>query len=365
MNVVVLGGGYAGLACLARLSRVLPRAERVLVEPFRWHLRRTLLHETIRKPLSALRADLAPIARRWGFRHHRGEVDWSVDDLVEWSQTRRLRVGSREIPFDALVLATGLPGVGGRVSRNHVPPVPLESLATGPGVRAYKRLAAVEGRAWVVGAGASGLQCLFELAAARPPGAPLGLIEAGESILPTEPEGLRRDVLRRLDNLDLDLRLGTFYAGYGRGRVRMESAAGQVSEPADGVLLCTGPRKARIEADASGRVLSGGQPLPGLYAAGDCAYWSGVRFDAATAQTAVRKGRHVATTVARVAAGREPSKWRAQQLGFFMSLGPRNAVGWAFRRGTLITGRPALAAREAIEARWDLLLRGFDSFAAL
>jgi NADH:ubiquinone reductase (H+-translocating) len=365
MNVVVLGAGYAGLACLARLSRVLPRAERVLVDPMRWHLRRTLLHESIRKPLSALRADLAPIAKRWDFRQYRGQIDWSGDDLVEWSQTRRLRVGSREIDFDALVLATGLPGVAGRVSRNHTPPVPLESLASGPGVRAYKRLAAVEGRPWVVGAGTSGLQCLFELAAARPPGAPLGLIEAGEGILPAEPEGLRREVLRRLAGMNVDLRLGTFYNGFGRGRVRMEGAAGQVSEPADGVLLCTGPRKARIEADASGRVLSGGRPLPGIYAAGDCASWNGVRFDAATAQTAVRKGRHVASTVARVLAGREPPKWRAQQLGFFLSLGPRDAIGWAFRRGTLITGLPALAAREAIEARWELLLRGFDSFAAL
>lgn len=365
MSVVVLGGGYAGLACLARLSRLLPGVERILVEPLRWHLRRTLLHETIRKPLSALRADLAPIAKRWDFRHHRARVEWSMDELAEWSETRRLRAGSRDIEFDALVLATGLPGVTGRVSRNHIPPVPLESLAAGPGVRAYKRLAAAEGRAWVVGAGASGLQCLFELAAARPPGAPLGLIEAGEIILPSEPEGLRHEVLRRLGEMDLDLRLGTFYAGFGRGRVRMDGPEGRVSEPADGVLLCTGPRKTRIEADAAGRVLAAGRPLPGIYAAGDCALWTGVRFDAATAQTAVRKGRHVAGTVARVLAGREPGRWRAQQLGFFMSLGPRDAVGWAFRRGTLIRGRPAVAARDAIEARWDLLLRGFDSFAAL
>ena len=30
----------------------------------------------------------------------------------------------------------------------------------------------------------------------------------------------------------------------------------------------------------------------------------------------------------------------------------------------LMQGLPAVAAREAVEARWDLLLRGVDSFAA-
>lgn len=365
MNVVVLGGGYAGLACLARLARVLPAAERHLVDPNRWHLRRTQLHETLRKPLADLRADFAPIARRWGFRHHWARVEWSADRLVEWSRAGRLPVGHRELEFDALIVTTGLPGIAARASRSRTPPIPLEALATGAGVNAWKRLASAEGRAWVVGAGASGLQCLFELAAARPEGAPLGLVEAAGSILASEPAGLRREVLKRLHALDLDIRLGTRYEGFGRGRVRMSGAGGKLAEPAAGVLLCTGPTARRIEADAAGRVLHRRRPLPGVYAAGDCARWSSVPFDAATAQTAVRKGRHVAETVARVIDGREPEDWDARQLGFFLSLGPHDAVGWAFARAALVNGLPAVAAREAVEARWDLLLRGIDSFAAL
>jgi NADH dehydrogenase len=364
MRIVVVGGGYAGLACLARLARVLPDAERHLVEPNRWHLRRTLLHETLRRPLADLRADIAPIARRWDFRHHAARLEWSEDRLAAWSSTRRIQVGRRELGFDALVVTTGLRGIAGRVSRSRIPPVPLESLATGPGVNAFKRIAAAEGRAWVVGAGASGLQCLFELAAARPEGAPLGLIEASEKILSAEPAGLRRAVLKRLGELDLEMRTGTFYSGFGRGRVRMTGPDGDCSAPAAGVLLCTGPTARRIRTDATGRVLQDGRPLPGIFSAGDCAEWQGVPFDAATAQTAVRKGRHVAETIACLVEGRAPEDWDARQLGFFLSLGPRDAVGWAFARAALVRGRPAIAAREAIEARWDLLLRGIDSFAA-
>lgn len=364
MKVVVLGGGYAGLACLARLARALPDAERHLVDPQPWHLRRTLLHETLRRPLGELRSDFAAIARRWEFRHHHARVDWSAERLIEWSRAGRLPVGRRELEFDALVVTTGLPGVAGRASRSRTPPVPLEALATGPGVNAWKRMAADPGRAWVVGAGASGLQCLFELAAARPSGAPLGLIEAADSILAAEPRRLRREVLRRLRGLDVDLRLGTFYTGFRRGRVHMRGADGESSAPAAGVLLCTGPTARRIDADAAGRVLHRRRPLPGIYAAGDCARWHGVAYDAATAQTAVRKGRHVAETVARVAAGRTPQDWDARQLGFFLSLGPHDAVGWVFARAALVNGLAAVAAREAVEARWDLLLHGIDSFAA-
>jgi len=364
MRIVVLGGGYAGLACLARLARALPDAERHLVDPARWHLRRTLLHETLRKPLKDLRADFAPIARRWDFRHHLAGVDWTPARLRQWSRNGELPVGRRKLAFDALVVATGLPGPRGRPSRAEPPPVPLESLATGPGVNAFKRLAGTDDRAWVVGAGASGLQCLFELAAFRPEGAPLGLVEAADTIMAAEQDGLRRAVFERLDGLNVDIRMGTRYVSFGRGRIRMTAEGSSLSEPAGGVLLCTGPQAERIEADAAGRVLDGADPLPGIYAAGDCAHWKEVRFDAPTAQTAVRKGRHVADTVAQVAKGRTPEPWDAQQLGFFLGLGPRDAVGWVFNPAALISGLPAVAAREAIEARWDLLLRGVDTFAA-
>lgn len=364
MRIVVIGGGYAGLACLARLARVLPDAERILVEPNRWHLRRTRLHETLRVPLADVRAEYGPIARRWDFRHHHLRLDCSAARLQEWSRTRRIPLGRRQLEFDALVLATGLAGAPPRLARGTPAALPLEALATGAGVLAWKRMSKDPRPAWVVGAGASGLQCLFELAALRPAGASLGLVEAEDGILAAEPAGLRREVHARLGALGIELHLRTRYAGAGRGRIRLSGPDGETALPAGGILLCTGPGTRPLESDASGRLLLDGRPLPAIFAAGDCARWRGVPFDAATAQTAVRKGRHVAETIASVLAGAEPAAWDSRQLGFFLSLGPQQAVGWLFSRAALMQGLPAIAAREAVEARWDLLLRGVDSFAA-
>lgn len=363
MRIVVAGGGYAGLACLARLAGLLPDAERHLLDPGEWHLRRTRLHEVLRRPLHALRADFGELARRHGFRHHRVALPVTPRRLAQWSAAGRLPVGRREMVFDALVVATGWP------RPKHAPAtsgdvLSLEALARGPGVRWLKRLVREPGPVWVVGAGASGLQCLFELAAVRS-GAPLGLVEAEAGILAHEPARLRREVLRRLEAQAVTVRTGHWYLGHRRGRIRLREGRREHSEPAAGVLLCTGPAGDRLEADAAGRLWLDGRVLPRVYATGDCARWRGVRWDAATAQTAVRKGRHVADTIARLARGRPARDWEASQLGFFLSLGPRDAVGWAFHKAALVRGLPALAAREAIERRWELLLGGVDTFGAL
>ena len=62
MRVVVVGAGYAGIACMARLPAALPGSERHLVSPDPWHLHRTRLHEAVRRPLEALREPLPGLA---------------------------------------------------------------------------------------------------------------------------------------------------------------------------------------------------------------------------------------------------------------------------------------------------------------
>ncbi|MEJ2514868.1 MAG: FAD-dependent oxidoreductase [Gammaproteobacteria bacterium] len=363
MKIVVVGAGYSGIACLARLSAAAPAAERHLVSPRPWHLHRTRLHEAVRRPLSELREPLPGLARRWDFVNHRGRVQVTDDNLAQWRREGCLEVGRRKLGFDYLVLATGLPGPRPPGRSRHT--LGLDEVATGPGRNRLRRMAAADGPPlWIVGAGASGLQFAFELAHAG--AGPLAVVDAADALLPGESPSLVRYVKDRLEEAGIRLWLGHFYRGFVRGRVQLEAAAdGAVRmEPGRGVLLCTGPASRRLRAARDGRLLLDDQCCERIFAAGDCASWEGEGFDAATAQAAIRKGRRAAENVGASARGRSLEAYDARQLGFFLSLGPEDGVGWALSDAALIKGWPAVAAREAIESRWELLLSGVDTFSA-
>lgn len=363
MRIVVIGAGYAGIACLARLSAAAPGAERHLVSPDPWHLQRTRLHEAVRRPLRAVREPLTGLARRWNFENHRGCVELDTRSLRRWQRTGEVAVGGRSLAFDYLVLATGLPGPrpAGRSRRT----MGLDEVARGAGRDRLRRLARDgAGPLWIVGAGASGLQFACELAAAG--AREVAIVDAADELLPGESGGLRRYVGSRLADAGIELRLGAFYDGFDRGRIRLRAAGSRevTRHPARGVLLCTGPGSQRLRAAADGRLIIDDAPCPRIFAAGDCASWAGEGFDAATAQAAIRKGRQAADNVGRSLQGRPLADYDAQRLGFFVSLGPKDAAGWALAEGALITGPAAVAAREAIEARWAVLLQGVDTFGA-
>jgi len=74
MRVVIVGGGYAGLACALDLRKLAPRAELHLVDPGDAHVKQTRLHEALHRPLADLRVPFSELAGRYGFEHHRAAL---------------------------------------------------------------------------------------------------------------------------------------------------------------------------------------------------------------------------------------------------------------------------------------------------
>ena len=120
-----------------------------------------------------------------------------------------------------------------------------------------------------------------------------------------------------------------------------------------------------LSADACGRLLLRGQPNERVFVAGDCSDYSGAGLNSKSAQAAVRKGRHVASVIRRLETGRKPGCYSAQELGFFLSMGTLDGIGWMGTRSGVVTGLPAFAIREAIEARYDLFVAGLDAYRIL
>ncbi len=122
------------------------------------------------------------------------------------------------------------------------------------------------------------------------------------------------------------------------------------------------PTPLELECNAFGQVLVQGSPLPSIFAAGDCARYPAPGLDSLTAQAAVRKGRLVAENILRLAAGMRPLAYDYRELGYFLSLGSLDGIGWLLSRASVLKGTPALAVKQAIEAQFQLLLRGVDTY---
>ncbi len=370
MNIVVVGGGYAGMSCLMELARRLPDARRILVDPGRYHLQQTRLHEALNHGLDRYRIPFADLARRYDFVHRRARPRLGPQTLVEAARRRRLTLAEGDIRFDVMVVAVGarprprprLPGWLG-----------LADLRQRDGRRQIQALAAMRGRPWVtvVGGGATGLQYLFELNdALRRAGARcrLQLVDGGERLLPALPATFHDYVVRRLRQNGIDYLRQTRWVDADDRGMKVETADGRSRHLRSArSLMFAGLRgnPTMLQTNAAGQVLADGAPLERVFAAGDCSHYAGRGLNGASAQAAVRKGRHVAAAIKQLSARRRLPVYGARELGFFLSMGTFDGIGWVGTRRGIVTGLPAFAVREAIEARYELFLAGIDTFQVL
>ena len=371
MKVVVVGGGYAGLGCLVELSRKLPGAERWLVDPGEQHLKLTRLHEALRTPLSRWQVPYAELERRYGFTHVRAPAALGKAALTRAAETGRIPLGDRELQFDVLLLAAGARPRPRPRLRNCFG---LADLRHREGQRLIEQIVAAGSRrrrVTVVGGGATGLQYLFELrdvfrrAGSR---VRLELVDGGETLLPDQPPAFHDYVTRRLEEGGIDYFPATRLRGVDGDRLVVAGPRGgrrELSSLASFVFAGLRGNPVFLDADESGRVLRQGQPLHRIFAAGDCCSYAGPGYDGRSAQAALRQGLHVASAIVRLDRGRRLPEYRSSELGFFLSLGALDGIGWVGTPDAVVTGVPAYGIREAIETRYDLFVAGVDTFRIL
>ena len=81
-RVVIVGGGYAGLAAMVTLREHCPEAALTLLDPRDYHLKITHLHEGFRRPLDTLRVPFALLEQRFDVRHLRAALGVDEDALT-------------------------------------------------------------------------------------------------------------------------------------------------------------------------------------------------------------------------------------------------------------------------------------------
>jgi len=369
-RVVVIGGGYAGLACLIELAKKAPKTELSLIDGRAEHCKITNLHKTFAQPVAEFQVPFTELAERFGFAFHQQKLNFTAAELKVWQQTKKLPLADRELAFDWLVICTGSSPLLQSNSHNVFG---LSALQDGQGLTLLdnwiSKAATRRIELSIVGAGATGLQILFELQEqlrSKQVDYRLRLIDLGDRLATELPEGAHRYIHRKLRREEIDYLSETEFLGQEDDQILLaeQNSGREYRLPSIATLLLPGVQRApfALPSNAFGQVEVDGQLLPGIFSAGDCADYAGNGLNQLSAQAALRKGKLVAHNIHSLNAGRGLRRYRYQEKGYLLSLGPVDAVGWLGLRGNLVKGFAANVLKEAMESQYNLYLNGVDTY---
>jgi NADH dehydrogenase len=337
---VIVGGGFAGIAAARALKRC--HADVVVIDRRNHHIFQPLLYQVATAVLGP--SEIAAPIRQ--LEKHQGNVSVILADVTGVDLSSRSidascpGLGIRRIPFDYLVIATGMqPSYFGHDEFAKYAPG-LKNLSDARTIRgkilsAYELAEATDDEDErtrqmtfvLVGAGPSGVELaasMAHLAAVTlrgqfrqidPAKSSIILVEGGKRILPTFAESLAKKAARRLEKLGIKIVTGV--------RVEQVDGNGVVADgkriPSATVLWTAGVAPSPIikllgaKTDRAGRVLVGPfmniENVPGVFVIGDT---SSVVRDGhpvpGVAQAAIQQGRYVGRLISRQLKGREPKR---------------------------------------------------------
>lgn len=365
-RVVVVGGGFGGLAVVQGLRRA--PVDLWLVDRSNHHLFQPLLYQVATATLSP--ADIAvPLRHRVG--------RWA---RVLWAEVRRVDLCGRtlelddgtRLDYDVLVLAPGATAAVGPAAWRPWAPG-LKTIDDALAIRGRflalferaERAAADDERAFwqtvaIVGAGPTGVElagAMREVARETSPrlfrridprALRVVLVEAGPRVLPALPPSLSAYAERTLRRLGVEVRTGVAVADVGPEGLRLTDgtevraalvvwAAGVAASPLGAQLGLPVDRAGRVRVGPDLRVPG----HPEVFVVGDLAHCPGP--DGAPlpglAPVAKQQGRYVARAIRAALAGRSVGPFRYHDRGSLAVIGKGHAAGVI--RGRAVRGRLA------------------------
>lgn len=370
IKVVIVGGGYAGMAALTTLKQYSSDVDITFIDPDDQHLKVTHLHETFRYPLSDLLVPFSELEARFNCRHIQATLSVTDELLQRWQNDKYLVVGDEIIDFDYLIVTTGADKQQSEETENVIT---LRHFMRTAGSQLL--LEHLSGHAWdgqcisVVGAGATGIQFLFEIRhflSRKKINAKLRLIYSGDRVLAQFPQGFDTYVQSCLRDLNIDCVSNTRYCRQTGHQIQLENQqTGKIFElPSQLTCLFLGKRQENLlSANLFGQVVAGQKTLQHIFTAGDCSVFKSFGSNVQSAQSAVRKGKLIGRNILRHSGlFKILEPYLHHDIGYVVNLGPSDAVGWLVSASNIVTGIPALAIKELVEAQYDLLLKGIDTY---
>lgn len=371
MKIVIVGGGYAGLSAMVSLHQNSRPTQITLIDPSEDHVKLTHLHESFRKPLGCFRLPFTLFESRFGIQHLKGRTSLNSEDLSNCQKSKVIEVNGKNLPFDALLLAfgAGLRTVG---LDNSIKTLTLDDFAVTPGPTLLEEHfnKNPNGCITVVGSGATGIQFIFEIDDyLKKVGRPwkLRLVDSGQRPLGLFPAAMGNYVRARLEERGIEYIPNHYFLQQKDDEVVIENRSSYERQilPSDLTLYFSGKAtQACLRTNWYGQVKTDGQTLRSIFSAGDCARFGSPGSNSLTAQSAVRKGKLVAQNILKQGRFLEfMNPYLHRDLGYVISMGAEDAIGWVGTPKNIIAGAPALSIKDIVESQYDLLLAGTDTFA--
>jgi NADH dehydrogenase len=350
-RVLVVGGGFAGLACARKLAG--EPVDVTLVDSHDYHLFTPLLYQVATALLNP--GDIAYPFRAILRRARNVSFHHAAVAAIDFER-KVVRTGlGRELPYDRLVLATG--SVSDFFGNPELAEATLgmKTLEQAQRLRnrvlaCFEHAAQAEGderRSWltfvVAGGGPTGVEFVGALAELRrlagreyrefaAEDIRIVLVEGASEVLPSFPAKLGRYARKVLEQRGVEIRTGALIDSADeagavlRDGERIEartvvwSAGVRATEPAGTEALARG-RARRLEVDD--RLHPPG--LPDVYAIGDVASPAGHELPMVSAP-AMQQGRYVARAILAAGRGEEPPPFRFRDKGTMAVIGRNAAV---------------------------------------
>ncbi len=364
-RVVIVGGGFGGLTAARALARA--PVSITLIDRRNHHLFQPLLYQVATAGLSPAQI-AAPIRRVLKSQRN---IEVLLGEVIDVScDTREVVLEDARIPYDWLIVATG-------ATHSYFGHEAWSAWA--PGLKTVEDALEIRGRFLmaferaeradrederraeltfvVVGAGPTGVEtagAMIEMARRSIPrdfrridtaSARVVLIEAKDRVLPGGfPEELSGRARRDLEELGVEVRLGSRVTAIDPEGVTVESASGVDRIPARNVIWAAGVRASTLGAaiarssdaplDASGRVkVAPDLSVPGrpeVFVIGDLACVADATYGTVPgmAPGAMQMGRHVARIIREACRGGTPARpaFEYQDKGLLATIGRARAV---------------------------------------
>jgi NADH dehydrogenase len=349
-RVVVMGGGFAGIAAVRALE---DRHDVTLIDRKPSFEFLPNIHEIVSglKRPGLVRLSLERVARHVGQTFVQDEVQ-EIDP-----RARRVITSSLEIPYDVLILAPGgtprTSGVAGVETYGHY----CWSAEHAEAIRRrLEVVAALPGRnhVTIVGGGFTGVEVLGEILRKhrRKGRLAVRLIESGRRLMGDWPKVLHKRVKKIAEDHDVELRLATRVARVDEDHITLTTGE---SLPSQLTIWTAGARapellhKAGFAASKSGWVAVdqtlAAREFPDVFLAGDAAELP--RRVAKQGEEALRMGARAAKNAMRLLRGRPLKAFRRDQAPLLVTFGDLNAFV-LLEDDTVLEGRALAAGRELV-----------------